>query len=89
MAAAAMLLLAAACTKTPEPGGGGDAIGFRASSTAVKSVGSQETDDASITGASIGLYGYYSPDRGGSSVTNVFGTTEAVRLMLNMSGSSL
>ena len=86
LAAAAMLLLAAACTKTPEPGGGGDAIGFRASSTAVKSVGSQETDDASITGASIGLYGYYSPDRGGSSVTNVFGTTEAVRLSYGQDG---
>ena len=86
MAAAAMLLLAAACTKTPEPGRGGDAIGFRASSTAVKSVGSQETDDTNITGGSIGLYGYYSPDRGGSSVTNVFGTTEAVRLSYGQDG---
>lgn len=86
LAAAAMLLFAAACTKTPEPGGNGDAIGFSASSTAVKSVGSQETVDTNITGGSIGLYGYYSPEEGGSSVTNVFGTTEAVRLSYGQDG---
>ena len=86
LAAAAALLFAAACTKTPEPGGNGDAIGFSASSTAVKSVGSQETDDTNITGGSIGLYGYYSPEEGGSSVTNVFGTTEAVRLSYGQGG---
>ena len=86
LAAASALLFAAACTKTPEPGGNGDAIGFSASSTAVKSVGSQETDDTNITDGSIGLYGYYSPEKGGSSVTNVFGTTEAVRLSYDEQG---
>lgn len=76
---AAALLLASACTKSPEPHG--NAIGFSASSTPVKSVGSQETNKDNIgTKGDIGLFGYYSPEDGGEAVTNVFETTEAVRL---------
>lgn len=75
---AAVMLLFPACTKTAAPYGNG--IGFSAGSQEVKSTGSQLTDNSNLTGSDIGVFGYYSPEDGGSAVTNVFETTEAVRL---------
>lgn len=75
---AAVMLLFPACTKTAAPYGNG--IGFSAGSQEVKSTGSQLTDNSNLTGSDIGVFGYYSPEDEGSAVTNVFETTEAVRL---------
>lgn len=75
---AAVMLLFPACTKTAAPYGNG--IGFSAGSQEVKSTGSQLTDNSNLTGSDIGVFGYYSSEDGGSAVTNVFETTEAVRL---------
>lgn len=83
---AAVMLLFPACTKTAAPYGSG--IGFSAGSQAVKSTGSQVTDDSNLTGSDIGVFGYYSPEERGSAVTNVFETAEAVRLSHGAGGWS-
>ena len=82
---AAALLFFAACAKAPVPDADGS-IGFSASSTAVKSIGSTETDNDNLTGNSIGVYGYYSPEFGGNAVTNVFETSDPIKLSYTRDG---